>query len=158
MINLAASCIINPITPRLHRDYTGIQLHALQTTIWGQKLSSFPWKLNFLSFSKLFLHYLALEPLGKKICFQWRYYIKSLICQTIFQLLCRAADSDIQLMKISLTEYLLSIISRKSKIPHIWRNIFCVWRKTSISNFLKSFKLITQGGEGRPSGQDFKTF
>ena len=76
VINLAALCIINPITPRLHRDYTGIQLHALQTTIWGQKLSSFPWKLNFLSFSKLFLHYLALEPLGKKICFQWRYYQK----------------------------------------------------------------------------------
>ena len=69
MINLAASCIINPITPRLHRDYTGIQLHALQTTIWGQKLSSFPWKLNFLSFSKLFLHYLAMEPVGKKYVF-----------------------------------------------------------------------------------------
>ena len=82
---------------------------------------------------------------------------KKQICQVIF-LLCRAADSDIQLMKISLTEYLLSITSRKSKIPHVWRNPFCVWRKISTSNFFKSFKLITQGCKSRPPGQDFKTF
>ena len=60
VINLAASCIINPITPTLHLDYTGIRLHALQTTVWGLKLPSFPWKTHlfivFETISTLFGH------------------------------------------------------------------------------------------------------
>ena len=94
--------------------------------------------------------------------FCWTRNRKNLICQTVFQLLCRAADSDIQLMKISLTEYLLSIISRKYKIPHVWRNsfVYCVYggKRQHLISSRTSSTLRRDAKAGHPPGRISKLF